>query len=231
MQVGGGRPGGEAVGPDRLPALGAPAVAARRHPAQGRVDLGQLLPGLAEQGGGVLPLERDRRALRVVLVVGAGRAGRLDDPGQLPLQPVQPRERVRPFGRQPLLRPLLLGHPSWVPGSAGGWTRGSGTRPRVADGHDGRAGAAVAPPDRGRHRARRGHRLDDPADAGRDGRVAGGRVRQHRRGRRSAVHRVAGRPLVAMGVAPRSGPLLPAPGRAGQDHGRSPGRGAGSASS
>src|SRR5260370_5158091 len=66
-------PGGQAGGADRPAAVFAGAVAALGKPEQRRVDLGEVLPGLGEQGSGVLALEGDRGALRVVLVVGAGR--------------------------------------------------------------------------------------------------------------------------------------------------------------
>jgi hypothetical protein len=50
----------------------------------------------------MLPLEGQRRALRVVLVVGPGRAGRLGQRGELPLQRRHPRPRPPPFLLQPL---------------------------------------------------------------------------------------------------------------------------------
>jgi len=48
----------------------------------------------------VLALERERRALRVMLVVGPGRAGRLGQPGELPLQRRHPLPRAGPLGQQ-----------------------------------------------------------------------------------------------------------------------------------
>jgi hypothetical protein len=48
-----------------------PAVAALRQPEHRRVDLGEMPTGLVEQGSHMLPLERDRGAFRIVLVVSA----------------------------------------------------------------------------------------------------------------------------------------------------------------
>jgi hypothetical protein len=76
---------GEAGFPDRLAAPGARAVRTVVEPADGIVDLLDLLAGLGQQGGGVLPLERERRTFRVMLVVRAGLAGRFRDAGQLTL--------------------------------------------------------------------------------------------------------------------------------------------------
>ena len=52
----------------------------------------------------MLPLERERRALRIVLVVGPGRAGRLGQPGELPLQRGHPLPGAGPLGQQELAR-------------------------------------------------------------------------------------------------------------------------------
>ena len=78
------------------------AVLPGRQPRQRRVRRRHLLARRLEQGGGVLPLEGQRRALRVVLVVGPGRAGRLGQPGELPLQRRHPLPRPPPLLLQPL---------------------------------------------------------------------------------------------------------------------------------
>src|SRR5690349_21126057 len=62
----GDRPGGQAGGADRLATASADAVAALLQPDQRRVDLREMLPDLAEQGGGVLALVGDRGAFRIV---------------------------------------------------------------------------------------------------------------------------------------------------------------------
>ena len=62
--------GGETSGGHRLAAGPADAVAALIQPAQRRVDLGEVVAALAEQGGDVLPFEGDRRTLGIVLVIG-----------------------------------------------------------------------------------------------------------------------------------------------------------------
>jgi len=92
---GGGGAGRQPFGPDRLPAPVAHPLPALGQPPQRVVDRRHLLPRRLEQGGGVLALERKRRALRVMLVVGPGRAGRLGQPGELPLQRVPPATRAR----------------------------------------------------------------------------------------------------------------------------------------
>jgi hypothetical protein len=56
----------------------------------------------------VLPLEGQRGALRVVLVIGPARAGRLREFGELPLQRGHPPQRVRPLRQQQFAR---VGHP------------------------------------------------------------------------------------------------------------------------
>jgi len=52
----------------------------------------------------MLPLEGQSGALRIVLVVGPARAGRLRDPGELPLQRGHPLPRERPLRQQQLAR-------------------------------------------------------------------------------------------------------------------------------
>ena len=76
---GGGGAGGQAVGGDGPATGGAGAVAALVQAAQRRVDLVEVLARPLQQRGGVLALERDRRALGVVLVVVLADVGRLDD--------------------------------------------------------------------------------------------------------------------------------------------------------
>jgi hypothetical protein len=68
--------------------------------AQRRFDCRELLACLVEQCGGVLPFERERRALGVVLVVGTGRARGLGDVGELPLQRLYSRLRAFLFSEQ-----------------------------------------------------------------------------------------------------------------------------------
>ena len=81
-----GRAGGQPVFADRPAAPLAHAVPALLQPLQRGADRRHLLPRRLEQGGGVLALERERRALRVVLVVGSGRTSRLGQPSELPLE-------------------------------------------------------------------------------------------------------------------------------------------------
>jgi len=104
-----------AGGTDGPPAAVARVVAALGQPGHGRVDLDQIVTGLAEQRGDMLPLECDRRAFRVMLVVGAGHPGRLDDSVELPLQPIQPVGRLRPKPSQHRPRLVLPRHLSWIP--------------------------------------------------------------------------------------------------------------------
>ena len=75
-----------------------------------------MLTGLAHQGRHVLPLKGDRRAFRIMLIVGPGRVRRLDDPAKFALQPIEPLQGGCPFRGQPLMRARLPSHPSWVPG-------------------------------------------------------------------------------------------------------------------
>ncbi len=100
----GGRPGGQPRCGDGATAASARPVPARGQPLQRRVDDRQVRASLAGQGGGMLALEGDGRALRVVLIVGVGRLRRLDDPAQLPLQPGEPVQRAGPFRREQLAR-------------------------------------------------------------------------------------------------------------------------------
>ena len=106
----GGGAGRQPFGPDRLPAPVAHPVPALVQPPQRVVQCRHLFPRRLEQGGGVLALERERRALGVVLVVGPGRAGRLGQPGELPLQRGHPLPRAGPLGQQQV--PLRLHAPN-----------------------------------------------------------------------------------------------------------------------
>jgi hypothetical protein len=63
-----------------------------------------LLPRLPEQRGRVLPLEGQRGALGVVLVVGPGRSGGLGDGVELPLQRRHPTPGTLAFRREQLAR-------------------------------------------------------------------------------------------------------------------------------
>ena len=92
MHVVARRPSFEPPGADRLPASLALAVVAVVEAAQRGVDLAQVLSGLVEQRGHVLALERDRGAFGIVLVVGVGRACRVDDAGMVSLKRGQPVE-------------------------------------------------------------------------------------------------------------------------------------------
>ena len=71
-----------------------------RQPLQRDVERRHLLPRRLEQGGGVLALERERRALRVVLVVGPGRTRRLRQPREIPLERGHPLPGARLLGQQ-----------------------------------------------------------------------------------------------------------------------------------
>ena len=111
----GGGASRQPFGPDGLPAPFAHPVPALRQPPQRVVDRRHLFPRRLEQRGGVLPLERERRALRVVLVVGPGRASRLGQPGELPLQRGHPQPRPLPLAEQHLPRRLHAFDPSHPP--------------------------------------------------------------------------------------------------------------------
>jgi hypothetical protein len=86
--------------PDGLAAPYTDAIRARVEPADGGVDLRDLFQGLSEQRGGVLPLEREGRAFRVVLVVGTRFARRRGDPGELPVQGRGPGAGTRTLRQQ-----------------------------------------------------------------------------------------------------------------------------------
>jgi len=67
----------------------------------------------------MLPLEGERGALRIVLVVGPGRAGRLGQPGELPLQGRHPLPRPPSLFLQPLAHPVTstVSHPPGIIGT------------------------------------------------------------------------------------------------------------------
>lgn len=79
-----GRPGGQPLRADGLPAHVAPVVRARVEFACRGLDRGQVFPRLFQQRRGVLALIGDGGALGVVLVVAAGRPARGagDNPGE-----------------------------------------------------------------------------------------------------------------------------------------------------
>lgn len=85
-----------------------------------------MLARLAEQRGSVLALERERGTLGIVLIVRTSRT-RLDDPGQLQLQPDKPPQDRGSLRRQHLRRSLILSHLLWIPRFAGT----AGTRSHV----------------------------------------------------------------------------------------------------
>ena len=93
-----GGAGGQPLLADGPPTPVADAVPTLRQPLKRQVQRRHLLPRRLEQRGGVLPLERERRALRVVLVVGPGRTRRLRQPGELPLQRGHPLPGARLLG-------------------------------------------------------------------------------------------------------------------------------------
>jgi len=73
-------------------------------PAQRRVGRRELFPGPFEQRGRVLPLEGQRRALGIVLVVCPARARRLRESRELPLQGGHLPHRTRPLRQQQFAR-------------------------------------------------------------------------------------------------------------------------------
>ena len=79
---------------------------------QGRVNRREMFTRLGGEGCYVLPLEGDRRALRVVLVVTArrplARAG--DDRGEVPLKLCEPIKRLVAIGGQPELSGTRVSH-------------------------------------------------------------------------------------------------------------------------
>ena len=79
------------------------------------VDIREVLPGGLRQRGHVLPLERERRALRVVFVVGAGALRRVDDAAELTLERGQPGHRALARGGQHRACIFWIRHHSCLP--------------------------------------------------------------------------------------------------------------------
>ena len=92
--------GPQSTGRDRLAARGAHAVRPRRDPREGLVDLGEVPLDLSDQRVDLRALERDRRALDVVLVVGIRLPGGLHDAGEVAPQAVEPLGDQIAFGVQ-----------------------------------------------------------------------------------------------------------------------------------
>jgi hypothetical protein len=78
--------GGQPLGRDGSPAAFARPVGPVRQAVEGGVELGQILAGLGGQVDDQGPLEADGRALGIVLVVGRGQGGGLDDVAQVALE-------------------------------------------------------------------------------------------------------------------------------------------------
>jgi hypothetical protein len=74
-----------------------------------------VLLRLAGQSRDVLPVERGRRALRVVLVIDAASGGRVDEARELTFQPVQPLPGGRVLCGQRARR-FTLRHHTCLPG-------------------------------------------------------------------------------------------------------------------
>jgi hypothetical protein len=80
----------EPLGADRLAALHAHPVATVVDSAQCRVEVVEFLPCVPEQRGDLGALERDRRALRIVLVIVRRQLGAVQDVGQARGQRLDP---------------------------------------------------------------------------------------------------------------------------------------------
>ncbi len=115
------------------------AVAARVEPAERGGDVGEMLARLIDKRRDVLPLERVRRPLRVVLVVGGRRRG--DDPVEVAAECTKPglgalmRRREQRARRRAFATgiPLRHSHPNWagprgIPAGSSGATRNPGAR-------------------------------------------------------------------------------------------------------
>ncbi len=70
-----------------------------------------MLTSLVEQRRHMLAFERERRPLRIVLIVDPARTG-LDDPGQIPLKASNLIDGVGPLPGQQLSQTRSLRHPS-----------------------------------------------------------------------------------------------------------------------
>ena len=108
----GGRAGGETFFANRPAACIAYFVYAGIDFPPGRVNRREVLARLRDQGRYVLPLEGDRRALRVMLVIAPGRAlARAgDDSAELPLKFGDPAQRLAPIGGQLRLSGTRVSH-------------------------------------------------------------------------------------------------------------------------
>ena len=82
---------------NRFSAALAHAVGAVGHPRDRGVDVDEMGPGLVPEGVDLGPLECDRRALGIVLVVGVAVARRVHDPVEVARQRRQPVERRLSF--------------------------------------------------------------------------------------------------------------------------------------
>ena len=78
-------------------------------------DLRQVLLGLTDERTDLGPLERDGRALGVVLVVGVGVARGLDEPPVVVAQVREPLLRTPPLGVQERAGVVRVSRPSTVP--------------------------------------------------------------------------------------------------------------------
>ncbi len=107
-----GGPGGETFLADRTTAYIAYFVHAGTEFSQRRVYRRQMFAALYDERRYVLPLEGDRRTLRVVLVVAPGRtlARTGNDGGELPLKFRDPTQRLVAIGVQPRLSGTPVSH-------------------------------------------------------------------------------------------------------------------------
>jgi hypothetical protein len=87
---------------DLPPAALAAPICAVVQPLCRPVEIGEVGSGLREQGHQLGPLECDRRAFRIVLVVTGRQARRLDDGVDLPSQRLDPQLRVGASSRKQL---------------------------------------------------------------------------------------------------------------------------------
>ena len=82
-------------------------VTAITQPGRGTVQVCQRVPHLPQQRGRALALERDRRPLGIVLVIGSRRRRRLDDAGMISGQGSDQLDRICPCRNQPISRGLV----------------------------------------------------------------------------------------------------------------------------
>lgn len=93
---------------DRLAATLTDSVRAGRDAGDGRVDLGQLIATLADQRGHLGTLEGDRRAFRIMFVVGIAVARRCDDLVERVSQAGQALDGLAPLTVKPRCRIVHL---------------------------------------------------------------------------------------------------------------------------